>query len=159
MLYTTCIMNKPNIPEELEPGKGAYSGRADLKVNGWAYLGMTLSLAGDILLHCNESSRDWHVVIRGMIALAPLLPFLLWIRSFARWLRGMDELDRQITLTVCLFATTATLYLFMALHPLGKWSVVQGEWWLLDWHSWWLQGWIMTCFYILGTKIFNRRYK
>jgi hypothetical protein len=160
MLYTVVTMdNKPNLPDELAPGKKEYSGRADLKVNGWAYLGMILSLAGDVLLHCCKDSKDWPVAARGIIALAPLPPFMLWIPGFARWLRGMDELDRQITIKVCLFATTATLYLFMALHPLSKWGVSAGGWWLLDWRSWWLQGWLMTCFYILGTRIFNRRYK
>jgi hypothetical protein len=81
MLYTLIMMNiKPNLPDELAPGKMEYSRRADLKVNGWAYLGMILSLAGDVLLHCCKDSQSWPAAGRAVIALAPLPVFLLWIR-------------------------------------------------------------------------------
>ena len=145
--------NKPNLPGEVDPGTGEFSLRAQWRVNHWAFAGILLSVAGDLLIHCDKDANNWSV------ALCPLLPALLYIRSLGRWLRGMDELDRQITLKVCLFAISATLYLDMALHPLGEWGVVRGEWWLLNWHSWWLQAVPLTGFYMLGTMIFSRRYK
>ena len=97
--------------------------------------------------------------MRAIIALCPLLPALLYVRSLKLWLRGMDELDRQITLKVLLFAISATLYLDMGLAPLREWDLIRSEWWLRNWHSWSLQAVPLTGFYLLGTRIFNRRYK
>jgi CubicO group peptidase (beta-lactamase class C family) len=67
----------------------------------------------------------------------------------------MDELHRRIALEVCLLATTATLFLFAALHPLDKAGVFQGLGLHagLDLHTWWGTSWLMVCFYILGGKI------
>ena len=153
-------MKRPNLPEELDllAGKKEYSFRTDLKVNGWGYVAMVLSFAGDVLL---PRHKDWHVILRAIIALAPIVPALLWGRIFARWIRGMDELHRRITLEVCLLATTATLFLFTALHPLDKAGVFQALGWHagLDLHTWWGTSWLMVCFYILGSKILNRRYR
>ena len=153
-------MKRPNLPEELDllAGKKEYSFRTDLKVNGWGYVAMVISFAGDVLL---PRHKDWHVILRAIIALAPIVPALLWGRIFARWIRGMDELHRRITLEVCLLATTATLFLFTALHPLDKAGVFQalGLRSGLDLHTWWGTSWLMVCFYILGSKILNRRYR
>src|SRR4051812_9557901 len=98
-------MNKPNLPDELEPGKSDYSFRKDLKVNGRGYVATMLSLSGDLLL---PRHKDWHVALRTAFALSPIIPALLWGRVFADWIGGMDELHRRITLGACLFATTAT---------------------------------------------------
>jgi len=160
MLYSGLVMNnKPNDPEEIIPGK-SYSFWTDWKVNYWAGVAWILSLAGDALLH---HYPEWPVVLRAIIALSPLLAALLWVRSFARWMRGMDELHRQIQMQACLFAATATLFLFMTLHPLFKAGVFQTVGlhtnWLWDFNAWWLKILVMTAFYILGSKIFNRRYK
>jgi len=153
-------MKRPNLPEELDllAGKKEYSFRTDLKVNGWGYVAMVISFAGDVLL---PRHKDWPVILRAIIALAPIVPALLWGRIFARWIRGMDELHRRITLEVCLLATTATLFLFTALHPLDKAGVFQALGWRasLDLHTWWGTSWLMVCFYILGSKILNRRYR
>jgi len=153
-------MKRPNLPEELDllAGKKEYSFRTDLKVNGWGYVAMVISFAGDVLL---PRHKDWPVILRAIIALAPIVPALLWGRIFARWIRGMDELHRRITLEVCLLATTATLFLFTALHPLDKAGVFQalGLHAGLDLQTWWGTSWLMVCFYILGSKILNRRYR
>ena len=160
MLYTNFVMNnKPNLPGEVDPRTKDFSIRAQWRVNHWAFAVILLSAAGDLLVHCQKDSNDWPVALRILIALCPLLSALLYVRSLGRWLRGMDELDREITLKVCLFAISATLYLNMALHPLSEWGIIRCEWWLLHWHSWWLQAVPITCFYLLGTMIFNRRYK
>ena len=160
MLYTGFVMNnKPNLPGEVDPRTRAFSIRAQWKVNHWAFVALFLSVAGDLLIYFNADSTSWPVALRTLIALCPLLPALLYIRSLRRWLRGMDELDRQIMLKVLLFAISATLYFDMALHPLVEWGVIRNEWWLLNWHSWWLQAVPLTGFYLLGTMIFNRRFK
>jgi len=160
MLYIAIAMkNKPNLPGEVDPRTRDFSIRAQWRVNHWAFAGILLSVAGDLLVHCQKDSNDWPLALRASIALCPLLPALLYVLSLWRWLRGMDELDRQITLKVLLFAISATLYLDMALHPLREWGVIQSEWWLPNWRSWWLQAVPLTFFYMLGTMIFNRRYK
>lgn len=155
--------NKPNLPDELEPGKKDYSFRKDLKVNGWGYVALTLSVGGEALVYFHQG---WPVALRAIIALIPIIPALLWGRVFARWIRGMDELHRRLTVEVCLFATTATLFVFTALHPLVKFGVIEANghgdsWlvWLMDWHSWLLTSWLLICFYLLGGMILRRRYK
>ena len=35
MLYTSHVMNKPNLPDEIWLGKVEYSAWKDLQVNGW----------------------------------------------------------------------------------------------------------------------------
>jgi hypothetical protein len=127
--------NKPNLPGEVDPRTGEFSLRAQWRVNHWAFAAILLSGAGDLLVHFHEDANNWPVALRAIIALCPVLPALLYVRNLGRWLHGMDELDRQIALKVCLFAISATLYLNMALHPLGEWGVVRSEWWLLNWHS------------------------
>jgi hypothetical protein len=153
-------MNKPNLPEELDlfAGTKEYSLRTDMKVNGWGYAAMILSFAGDVLL---PRHPEWHPAARTLIALAPILPALLWGRVFARWIRGMDELHRRITVEACLFATTATLFLFTALHPLGKAGLLEAlaHQVGLDLRTWWGTSWLLVCFYLVGTRILNRRYQ
>jgi hypothetical protein len=156
-------MNKPNLPDELEPGKRDYSVRKELEVNGWGYVGLALSIGGEALIYFHQ---DWPITLRTVIALAPIVPALLWGRVFARWVRGMDELHRRMTVEVCLFATTATLFVFTALHPLVKFDVFEASgnrdsWlaWLMDWHSWLLTSWLLICFYMLGGMILRRRFK
>jgi len=160
MLYIVGAMNnKPNLPDEVDPRKKHFSLRAQWKVNHWAYAGILLSFAGDLLVFCREDAKAWPVAVRTIIALCPVLPALLWLRSFGQWLRNMDELDRRITFQVCLFAVSATFYLDLALQPLRAWDVIQNEWLLLHWHSLWVQSVVLSCLYMLGTTIFNRRYQ
>lgn len=164
MLYSGHVMNtKPNVPEERVPGKAEFLFRRDFQVNGWGYAALILLVGGEALIYFHQ---DWPIALRAVVALIPIIPALLWGRVFARWIRGMDELHRRMTVEVCLFATTATLFLFTALHPLVKFSVVEahgnrGSWfaWLMDWHSWLLTTWLLICFYLLGSRILHRRYK
>ena len=164
MLYSGGVMNtKPNVPDELAPGRPEFSFRRDFQVNAWGYVALTLSISGDVLVH---SHQDWPVLWRVVIALCPIIPALLWGRVFARWIRGMDELHRRMTVEVCLFATTTVLFLFTALHPLVKYGVIEAQgdpdsWlvWMLDWRSWLLTTWLLICSYMLGGKILHRRFK
>ena len=156
ILYST-FMHNLNIPEELEPGKKEYSFCKDLKVNGWGYLAVALSFGGDVML---ARHKDWPAALRVIIALLPVVPALLWGRVFARWIRGMDELHRRMTVEVCLFATTATLFLFTFLRPLVSVGIFRPfEKIGLDFHTWWGTSWLLICFYLLGRKVLHRRFK
>src|SRR5881394_4640334 len=87
--------NKPAVPHEVEPGSGHYSFHTDLKVNGWSWIAVLTSFAGEVLLL--PKHVEWPTALRAMIALAPLIASLLWVRSILRWVRHMDELQHRIT--------------------------------------------------------------
>jgi len=152
---------KPNLPEEIMFGRH-YSIQANIKANAWAFAAMLLSWAGDLLLLLRE---DWDVAQRAIIVVVPLLISLLWARSFARWIRGMDEMHRRITLEACLFATSATLFVVTAWHLLDKSGVFQAGSEMtklrLDSHfhtaSFPLS--LVLGFYLLGYAMLNRRYQ
>jgi hypothetical protein len=154
MLYTASVMNNtPNIPEELTPGK-YYSFRTEMKVNGWCWLAILISFAGEIWLLPHH--KEWPAVLRAVIALAPLAACLLWVRSVTGWIGGMDELHRRITLAACLFATTATLFVVTGLHLLFMAGVFSTD---LRATAGFIIIWLACCFYIIGHGIFTRRYQ
>ena len=161
MLYTGYMNEKPNIPEEIMFGP-SYSLRANLKANTWAFVAMPLSWAGDQILYL---PRDWNVAQRAIIALVPLLVGLLWVRDFVRWIRGMDEMHRRLSVEACLFATGVTLFVVTVWHILDKAGIFQAGLHLarlhLDSHfrtaSFPIS--LVVAFYFLGYAIFNRRYK
>jgi hypothetical protein len=152
---------KPNLPEEIMFGP-AYSLRANLKANTWAFLAMLLSLAGDILLAQHD---DWSVFPKVIIAMVPLFISLLWVRSFVRWVRGMDEMHRRISLEACLFATVVTLFVVTTWHLLDQAGVFQPGVLPARWHpdshfhtaSFPIS--LVLGFYFVGYAIFKRRYQ
>jgi hypothetical protein len=154
MLYTGFVMNnKPNIPEELVTWK-YYSFRTDVKVNGWCWVALLTSFVNEAFLL--PPHKDWPIAMRAVIALIPLVACLLWVRSVARWIRGMDELHRNITLVACLFAAIATLFVVTALHLLVVAGVFSAN--LIASSSYVSIG-LVACLYGLGHFLFNRRYK
>ena len=146
-------MNLPVLPESVRPGKN-YSFRADLKLNSWAFVAALVAWAARMLL---RHHHEWSPVTQAALTLAPLVPSLLYVRSIARWIGGMDELQRRIQLEACLFATTATVFLATALSlmqgvgPLQSIRLQQG----LGWEGTFTA---VVAFYILGNIIVNRRY-
>jgi len=62
-----------------------------------------------------------------VIALIPLITTLLYVRSTARWVRGMNELHRRIALEAFLFATVGYLFLsatWFLLNHAGVWDAI-----------------------------------
>jgi hypothetical protein len=104
--------------------------------------------------------------LRAIIELIPLLAALLWTRSMARWMRGMDELQRRITVRAWLFGAAATLC-FLSLWPLLdeagvsaailKATKIHLE--ALDKPNFPLTLCLLCIFYVLGHFILNRRFK
>jgi hypothetical protein len=107
---------KPNLPEEIMFGP-SYSLRANLKANTWAFVAMILSLVGDIWL---ARHPDWGASSRSVIAMVPLLVSAFWVRDFGRWMQGMDELHRRLSLEACLVATVTTLFIVTTWHLLDQ---------------------------------------
>jgi hypothetical protein len=153
--------NKPNLPEEIMFGP-SYSIRTNLKANTWAFVAMLLAWAADLLL---SLPREWNVAQRAIIALVPLLVGLLWVRDFVRWVRGMDEMHRRLSVEACLFATSVTLFVVSTWHILDKAGVFQAGEHLtrlhLDshFHTASFPISLVVAFYFLGYAIFSRRYK
>jgi hypothetical protein len=180
--------NKPNDPEEcINPKK--MSLWTDTKVNYWLFIGIVAGLVNSILFQpivppidgvLREDFLTWPVGIRLIIELVPLLAGLLWARSMARYIRGMDELHRRITVEAWLFSALAMLafiFIWLTLDAAGisasayRAAHFPGEftdkphiflvlWLLLDKPpSIFLTLWLLNAFYILGYFILIRRYK
>ncbi len=118
MLYTPKIMNgKPNLPNEIFWGKD-YSLRMDGKVNGWLTLATLISACADVLFR--HTVQGWPVEARVGIVIAEFVCLALWARAMTQWIRGMDEMHRQITTSVVLFAVSATFFVMLLWHCLEK---------------------------------------
>jgi hypothetical protein len=153
--------NKPNLPEEIMFGP-SYSIRANLKANTWAFVAMLLSWAGDVWL---ARHNDWGASSRSVIALVPLLVSVLWVRDFGRWMRGMDELHRRLTLEACLFGTVVTLFVVTTWHLLDQAGFFQAYFlpaWLHQgshFHTASFPISLVLAFYFLGYARISRRYQ
>ena len=141
-----------------------------MKVNFWLFFAMVGGAANIFLFHSRlplqESYHTWPIGVRAALEFIPLFAALLWVRSMARWMRGMDELYRRVTLEAWLFAAAATLWV-LSLWPLLDRSGVSTavlratnfHLEALDQPNLPLTLGILVVFYILGHSIFNRRYK
>jgi len=86
------------------------------------------------------------------------MPSLLYLLSMARWIGGMDELQRRLQLEACLFATTGTVFVATGLSLLGGLGVLSS---VRLQHG---LGWegtfaVVILLYILGSVVVNRRYR
>ena len=122
MLYIIG-MDKPNLMESLEPCSGQYSLKADLRLNGWLGVAVAVYLANLVLLNRHP---DWIPVTRGLVALTPLVPGLLYLRSWMRFVRDLDEMQRRIQIEAFLFAALGTVVLGMAISTLNAQGVPTG---------------------------------
>jgi hypothetical protein len=124
---------------------------ADLKLNAWAFVAVLASFCAHWML---SRYTDWGPVLRSVVALAPLAPSFLYARSIARWIGGMDELQRRIQLEASLFATTGTIFVITAMNLLEASGVLQSHG--LGWEGVFAA---ILLLYILGNIISNRRYQ
>jgi hypothetical protein len=146
--------SKPIFPESVRIGSN-YSFRADMKLNAWAFVAVVMAFGARIALHRHV---EWGVPLRAVVSLFPLLASLLYVRSIAGWIRGMDELQRRIQLEACLFATTGTIFVATAFNLLAMAGVLQASRIQngLGWEG--MFATVIACF-VLGNLIINRRYR
>jgi hypothetical protein len=156
-------MNKPNLPEEIQPGPN-YSFAVDCKVNAWMFVAMAISVATDLFYR--HEVREWPAYLRAIAAVATLLAVLLWVRRLARWIHGMDELHRALTSATCLFATAVTFFFIAAWHQLSRMEVFHAvfpgrmrAYADADLCVPWLILWLLLIFYSVGQRILTRRYR
>jgi hypothetical protein len=154
MLYSVSMTNLPILPEAVRPGKH-YSFAADMRLNAWALVAVAVSFVARGLL---KAHHDWGAPLQSVVALSPILPSLLYLRSIARWIGGMDELQRRIQLEASLFATTATVFLRTSLDLLAGVSTLPSglQQYGLGWEGTFAA---IIVFYMLGNAVFNRRYR
>jgi hypothetical protein len=152
-LYIVGV-NRFILPEVVQPGRN-YSFLGEVRLNMWALVALLVALVTRWLLRNHE---DWGAPLRSILAVSPLIPSLCYVRCIARWIGGMDELQRRIQLEASLFATTGTVFLATALSLLESYGVPLSN--RLQ-HG---LGWEGTfaaviALYILGNVIINRRYR
>ena len=95
--------------------------------------------------------------VRAAIALAPLVPGLLYVRSWMRFIGGLDELQRRIQLEAWLFAVTGTVLIGIAISTLNTSGIQLGG---LE-HGLGMGGAFIVAFalWLVGSAIANCRYK
>jgi len=163
MLYTALMNTRPNVPDEIWLGRKEYSWCSDLKVNGWLFVATIISALADILFP--HIVQQWPLGARVSIVAAEFIAIVLWVRSLTRWIQGMDELHRRVTVSAVLFSIGATFFLLMLWHRLNAAGVfnsvfgaskADGSWDICTVSHGFL---LMTFFYFAGFSIFNRRFK
>ena len=124
------------------------------RLNAWA----AVALLAAAFAHWYLRKPDLSVSLRAAITLAPLIPSLLYARAIARWIRGMDELQRRIQYEAWFFATTGAIFVATSLGLLAGQKVLPGT--RFDNGLGWEGMFALTFFlYILGCVIANRRYR
>ncbi len=146
-------MAKPNLIESVTPCTGEYSLRRDLRLNAWLLVATVVYLAERALLNRRP---EWTPLVRALVSLAPLLPALLYIRSWVRFIRGLDELQRRVQVEAHLFAAWGTIIAGIVLEALNQ----QGAIGLLP-HGLGFGGVMVILFplWLVGVAIANCRYK
>jgi hypothetical protein len=124
MLYSG-VVKKPNTIESIQPFSGQFSFLTDLKLNAWAYVALAVWL---ISFSLRQHHPEWSRAPRTMLHLAPLLPGLLYLRSYWRFVCGMDELQQRMQLGSLLFAAMGTVLVGAVLSVLGQNEVPIGPW-------------------------------
>jgi hypothetical protein len=113
-------VNKPNAIESVRPRSAQYSSSTDWKLHAWLVVAAGLAVASDYLLRHHP---DWSLSIRVILALCPLAPCLLYVRSWVRFVRGMDELQRRIQIESRLVACLGTLLVITAINALNIYGI------------------------------------
>lgn len=108
-------MNKINTIESVTCS-GSYSLRKDLQLNAWLLVAVILHL---VVLTLLKQPLDWSPLTRGLLALTPLIPGGLYVRTCVRFIRGLDELQRRIQLESWLFAALGALIITSVINTLN----------------------------------------
>jgi hypothetical protein len=109
MLYITIMTTKLNQPEDIGISPRACFRDSFKAGAAWMILVYLTDIPG---LYVLSHHASWPLALRCVITLVPLLFAFQYVRSIARWIRGMDELHRALSVESFAFATVA--YLFIA---------------------------------------------
>lgn len=147
-------MEKPNLMESVQPCSGQYSLKTDLRLNRWFFVAGVVWVADMELLRRHP---EWSPLLKGMLALAPLIPGLLYVWTCVRFIRGLDELQRGVQLEAFLFAAMGTVIVGAAINTLNAHGVQMGK----MSHGLGMGATVMAMFmlWLVGGAIANCRYK
>jgi hypothetical protein len=109
-------MDTLNLSESITPRSGHYSLKKDLHLNAWLAVAAATYLGA---LYLSRRNPDWGPLLRGPIALVPLVPGYLYVRSWLRFIRDMDELQRRIQLEAFLFTALGTIIVETVINTLN----------------------------------------
>src|ERR1700741_77700 len=98
--------------ENLLPEAVRTSPRDAINLTLWAGVAVVVSFLSRWWL---PHLADWNATLRTGVALAPIVPSLLWVRSLARWMRNLDELQRRIQYEAWFLAAVGTVFVVTAL--------------------------------------------
>jgi hypothetical protein len=99
-------MYKINTLESVTPLSGQYSFKKDMRLSAWVVVAaLTHALTTYLYRHYPDIGTSGLMALR----LTPLIPFGLWLRYLARFIQGLDELQRHLQLKVWLFAAMVTV--------------------------------------------------
>lgn len=91
---------------------------------------------------------------RVCIAALPLIPSLFYIRAVARWIRGLDEMQRLIQLQAMGFTLSALILTAVLCSLLQRGGMLAH--WKWEWESLFVT---TMCWYALGGFLARRRYQ
>jgi hypothetical protein len=147
-------MNKPNTIESVLPLSGEYSCKKDMHLSAWLFVATATYVAVLLLLKYHP---EWSPLTRGLLTLAPMIPGALYVRSCLRFIRGMDEMQRQIQLDAWLFASLWTLVITTVINTLAANGVALG--YFEHGLSLWAVFSLAFVLWLVGTAIARRRYQ
>lgn len=147
-------MEKPTLLDMVTPFSGKYSLRADILLNKWLTFGLVAQFwAGYVV----EQQPGWSAVTRALVLLLPMILYVVQIRVWLAFLRGLDELQRKIQSEAWLFAVVGALLIVAAINTLNGRGVAVPS---LE-HGLSLNGALLLTFLLwpLGRWFANRRYR
>src|ERR1035438_1148574 len=110
-------MDNPNLLESvLQPCSDHYSFKKDLRLNAWMIVAAAVYVA---ILELLKRHPEWSPITRGLLALTPIIPGVLYVRTCLRFIRGMDELQRRIQTEAWLFAALGSLIIGTIINTLN----------------------------------------
>jgi len=116
MLYTADMTAKLNHPDDIGISPKACFRDSFKAGAAWMMLVYATDVPGIYMLSRNP---DWPLLVRVAVTLVPLFFAFQYVRAVARWIRGMDELHRALSLESFAFATVVYLLLTTAWFLLG----------------------------------------
>ncbi len=102
--------------ESVQPGSSQYSPQTSWKLHGWLVVTALLEIVSDYVLRHNPG---WSELLRAGCALSPLLPCVMWVRTWARFVGGLDELQRRIQIESRLVGCIGALLAILAINALN----------------------------------------
>ncbi len=155
--------SKPHIPDELIMFDKQFSWLITWKVCRWWFVALVVSTAFDLVFP--DLTRSLPLVWRVAIVFIEFLAIVLFCFDAAKWIRGMDELQRRIALELFLFSVSASFCFFVLWLRLAREGFFNAVFGPPIWNNTWgISSVAHACallggFYGFGFLILKRRYK